>query len=339
MPRKTTYHRITSDEKLKLINKGNLRLRDDFLTYLRSLRRSDGTIKGYESDLNIVFTYMLDTMDNKDFKDLTKRDIVSIQNWLSSNGSSSARIRRIKASISSLSNYIENILADDEPEFKGYRATVRKIGNPPLQPVREKSVWTHEELKDLLDRIVANGDYEKACFAALAAYSGRRKSELCRFRVDDFAKDRLLFDGALYKSAPILTKGHKMLECYTLARHFTPYLALWMDERERLGITSEWLFPNNTDQSRQVSLSTVNSWAKSIDRISPKPFYYHGLRHFFVTHLSQEGVPDNVVVQIVGWTSSEMFNVYNDSSKDDQIGTYFKNGGIDATHKKNLSDI
>lgn len=339
MPRKTEYVKITSEEKAKLINPKNIRLKDDFLLYLRSIRRSEGTIGGYDSDLNIVFTYILDSLGNKDFKDLTKRDIVSIQNWMSSNGCSSARIRRVKAAISSLSNYIENILADDEPEFQGYRSAVKKIGNPPLQAVREKTVWSEEELQKLLGVIFNSGEYEKACFAALAAYSGRRKAELCRFKVSDFADDHLIFDGALYKSAPILTKGGKMLECYTLAKLFNPYLKAWMQERERLGVDSEWLFPDGRDATKHVPASTVNSWAKSIDRIAPKPFYYHGLRHFFVTYLSRAGIPDNVVVQIIGWTSSEMFNIYCDSSKDEQLASYFKNGEIDTSGKKGLSEI
>ena len=339
MPRKTSYNRSTSADKSKLINPNNLRLKDDFLLYLRSVKRSEGTINGYDSDLNIVFTYNLDALGNKDFKDLTKRDIISLQNWLASNGCSSARVRRIKAAVSSLSNYVENILADDEPDYKGFRSIVRKIENPPLQPVRENTVWSEEELQDVLDKLMAREEYEKACFAALAAYSGRRRAELCRFKVSDFDDARLLFDGALYKSAPILTKGGKMLECYTLARHFKPYLNAWLSRRSELGIESQWLFPNTGDPEKHIAIATVNSWARSIDRITDKPFYFHGLRHFFVTYLSREGIPDSVVVQIVGWSSSEMFNVYCDSSKDEQISAYFKNGEIDSSKKKGLADI
>lgn len=339
MPRKTNYTKITSDDKLAKLNLKNIQLKNDFLLYLRSIRRSEGTITGYDSDLNIVFTYMYDELGDKDFKDLTKRDIISIQNWMISNGCSSSRVRRVKAAISSLSNYIENILADDEPEYKGYRAIVRKIENPPLQPVREKTVWDEKELKGLLDWLLEKQDYEKACLIALAIYSGRRKAELCRFKVSDFDDDHLICDGALYKSSPVLTKGGKMLECYTLAKRFAPYLSKWMSYRKAHGIESEWLFPDHHDPSRHISASTLSSWAFSIDRYTKKPFYLHGLRHFFVTYLSREGIPDNVVVQILGWSSAEMFGIYCDTSKDEQIGNYFKDGEISASKAKDLSDI
>ena len=339
MGRKTKHNRITSDEKTKLINKNNIRLMDDFLIYLKSVNRSAGTISGYKSDLLIVFTYILDELGNKDFQKITKRDIIGIQNWMIENGNSSARVRRVKAAMSSLSNYCENILADDDPDFAGYRSIVRKIENPPLQPVREKTVWEDGELTQLLDTLVANKKFERACFVALGMYSGRRKSELCRFKVSDFSDDRLVCDGALYKSAPILTKGKKYLECYTLAKRFKPYLDLWMARREELGIESEWLFPDMSNPGECIKISTINGWTDSFSNITGKYFYVHTLRHYFVSALSRAGIPDNVIVQIVGWDSSEMFNVYNDNPKDDQIGMYFKNGDIYVPEKRDFSDL
>ena len=332
-------NKITSAEKTVLINKKNLRLKDDFLAYLKSVQRSTGTINGYDNDLLIVFTYVMENADNKDFQKLTKRDLIGLQNWLVSNGNSSARIRRIKAAISSLSNYCENILADDDPEFDGYRSIVKKIENPPLQAVRDKTVWEDSELEGLLDKLTECGQYEKACFIALGMYGGRRKAEICRFRMSDFSDERLVCDGALYKSAPILTKGGKYLECYTLAKKFKPYLDAWIAERKKKEIESVWLFPDANDLSAPIKISTLNSWANTFSRMSGRDFYAHSLRHYFVSALSRAGIPDNVVVQIIGWTSSEMFNVYNDNSKDDQIAKYFKDGDIAVPEEKTLGDI
>lgn len=339
MGRKTKMNKITSDEKTARINKKNLRLKDDFLLYLKSVQRSPGTISGYDNDLLIVFTYVMEHLDNKDFQRISKRDLIGLQNWLISNGNSSARIRRIKAAISSLSNYCENILADDDPDFDGYRSIVKKIESPPLQAVREKTVWEDEELENLLEQLMAQNQYEKACFVALGMYGGRRKAEICRFKVSDFDDDKLVCDGALYKSAPILTKGNKYLECYTLAKKFKPYFDAWMKHRKELGIESEWLFPDSKDSSSPIRISTLNSWANTFSRLSGRDFYAHSLRHYFVSALSRAGIPDNVVVQIIGWSSSEMFNIYNDNSKDDQIALYFKDGEIAAPEKKGLADI
>lgn len=339
MARKTKMNKITSAEKTALINKGNIQLKDEFLTYLRSVGRSEGTINGYDNDLLIVFTYVMEHLNNKDFAKITKRDLINLQGWLISNGNSSARIRRIKSSISSLSNYCENILADDDPDFNGYRSIVRKIENPPLQATREKTIWETEELENLLKHLVDRKKYEQACFVALGMYGGRRKAEICRFRVDDFDDSRLVCGGALYKSAPILTKGNKYLECYTLAKRFKPYFDMWMDYREEHGIESEWLFPDKDNPKDHIQITTLNSWTKTFSNITQNNFYFHSLRHYFVSDLAKEGIPDNVVVQIIGWSSADMFNIYNDNSKDDQLAQYFKDGDIFVPDKKSIADI
>lgn len=340
MPRKMQKNSITSPEKTAKINKSNMRLKDDFMSYLRSVRRSEGTIHGYDSDLLIVMTYIMEQLDNKDFAKLSKRDIIAFQNWMVSNGNSPARIRRVKAAISSLSNYIENIVADDEPELAGYRSIVRKIENPALTPVREKTVWADGELEQLLDQLMERKQFRKACFLALAAYGGRRKSELCRFRVSDFDDSRVVCNGALYKSAPILTKGSKMLECYTLKKKFDPYLKAWMDERVAQGVESEWLFPLKSDPSQHMDATTANSWANTFSAITGRDFYWHSLRHSFVSYLIRSGIPDSVVVDILGWSSMEMLKVYNDNPKDDQISMYFdESGEINTSGKKSLGDM
>lgn len=342
MPRKTKMNDLTTPELLAQVNPDNVRLKKDFLEYLRSTKHSEGTVAGYDNDLDIFFVYVLQNLDNKKFVSVTKRDLVSFQNWLiNENGNSPARVRRIKSAISSLSNYIENIL-DDEEEFRGFRTIVRRIENPALQPVREKTVWENGDLEALLDTLTESKQYEKACVLALAVYSGRRKAELCRFRVSDFDDANLVCDGALYKSAPIKTKGRgggKYINCYTLAKRFRPYFDAWMKEREALGIDSEWLFPSKDNPNKQINPTVLNSWAKTFSRMTGKDFYFHSLRHAFTTSLVRAGIPDTVIAQIVSWESNDMVKVYTDIDADEQIGMYFKDGEIAAPEPRSLSGL
>ncbi len=342
MPRKTRQNDITSPELLAQVNPDNMRLKRDFLDYLRSTQHSEGTIKGYDNDLDIFFVYCLQQLGNKKFVEVSKRDIVSFQNWLiHENGNSPSRVRRIKSAISSMSNYIEAIL-DDEEEFRNFRPIVRKIENPAMRAVREKTVWEDSDLDALLGRLSESGQHEKACVLALAMYSGRRKAELCRFRVSDFSDDNLVCDGALYKSAPIRTKGKgggKYINCYTLAKRFKPYLDAWMEQRAERGIESEWLFPSADDPSRQIGISTLNSWAATFSRMTNKDFYFHSLRHAFTTNLVRAAIPDSVIAQIVSWESNDMVKVYTDIDADEQIGMYFKDGDISVPDRKGFGEV
>ena len=342
MSRKTKINSITSHELISQINPENARLKDDFLEYLKSVQRSSGTIAGYCNDLDIFFVWVLQNARNKFFVDISKRDLVAFQNWLiNENKNSPSRVRRIKAAISSLSNFVENIL-DDEPEFRGFRSIVKKIENPALQTVREKTIWEDGELEDLLNKLIEKKAYEKACYLALAMYSGRRKSELCRFRVSDFDKDKLVCDGPLYKSAPIKTKGRgggKYIPCYTLAKKFQPYLHMWMTERKRTGIDSEWLFPLKSNPVEHIGVATANSWANTFTRLSGRDFYAHSIRHYFTTSLARAGIPDGVIQSIVSWESSDMVRLYTDIDADEQIGMYFSDGEISVPDKKGFADM
>ena len=334
---------ITSPELLAQVNGNNRELKKEFLNYLKAINRSEGTIRQYGSDLDIFFCWVLQNAGNKDFNKITKRDIIAFQGWLiNDNKNSPARVRRLKATISSLSNFCENILSDEEEDYASFRSIVRKIENPPLQPVREKTVWEEEELEELLRKLTDSGEFEKACMLALGVYSGRRKSELCRFRVSDFHEDKLVCGGALYKSDPIRTKGRgdgKIIPCYTLAKKFQPYLDNWLKEREEKKIESEWLFPDQNDPNGQIAISTLNSWANVFSRMSGRDFYWHSLRHAFTTSLAKAGIPDGVIQSIVNWESADMVRLYKDIDADEEIGMYFQDGEIRAPERKTLGDL
>ena len=334
---------ITSPELLAQVNEKNKELTTEFMNYMKAINRSEGTRSQYSNDLDIFFCWVLQNASNKEFSKITKRDIIAYQGWLiNENGNSPARVRRLKAAISSLSNFCENILSDEDPEYANFRSIVRKIENPPLQAVREKTVWEDAELEELLRKLTEAGEYEKACMLALGMYSGRRKSELCRFRASDFDNDKLVCGGALYKSDPIRTKGRgdgKIIPCYTLAKKFKPYLDLWMKQREREKIQSEWLFTDNYHWDQHIQITTMNSWANTFTRISGKDFYWHSLRHYYTTMLSKAGVPDGVIQTIVNWDSADMVRVYKDIDADDEIGMYFRDGDIVVPRQKTLGDL
>lgn len=342
VPRETKKNKITNTTLLAQINPENTRLLDDYLNYLRSIQRSEATIGVYRNDLEIAFVWALKNNKNKFFVDWTKRDIVSFQNWLINvNGNSPARIRRIKATLSSLSNYIEAVMDDEYPNF---RNIIHKIESPANQPVREKTVLSDKQINDLLTYLVERKKYEKACLVALAVCSGRRKAELTRFKVEYFDDKNLICDGALYKTnEKVKTKGRgingKQIYCYTLAKRFKPYFDMWMSYREENDIKSEWLFPLKQDPSKHISPNTLNSWANSFGKILGVDFYMHSLRHNWTTSLIRAGLPETVIKELAQWSNLEMVSVYNDCEAEEQFSNYFKNGEIDTANKKGLQGI
>lgn len=341
MGRKTKLNKVVTDDLLSCCNSKNLRLKKDFLDFLRSTMRSPGTIYNYGSDLNIFFVWLYLHCDNKYFVDVTKRDIIAFQNWLiSENENSPSRVRRIKSTLSSLENYIENILDD---EYPNYRPIVRKIEDPVNVPVREKTVLSKEQVEFLLNELVRRGREDIACCVALAAFSGRRKSELVLFKIDYFSDENVLL-GSLYKTPEkIKTKGRglgKFLHCYVLKHQFDKYLNLWMKKREQLGIKSEWLFVvKHGNVYEQATISTLNSWAQMCSRILKDNFYFHSLRHFFTTYLSDANIPDTVIQEIIGWSSGDMVKVYVDTDVDENLSKYFDENGIREVEAGKIGEL
>lgn len=343
--RTTVYNNITSEEKLAQVNEDNLELEDDFLEHLTSTDRSPNTIFQYKSALHIFWVWNLEHNKNKFFIDLTKREVSKFQNHaLNVWGWSPRRMRFVKSTMRSLENYIINILDDEYPDYK---RIWDKIENPVNEAVREQPVFTDEELEDLLSKLVESKEYMKACVLALITYGGRRKSEIPRFKVSYFDKENLICEGALYKTPEkIKTKGRgkrgKLLYCYTLAKPFQPYLDLWLEERERLGIDSEWLFPlykNEKWLNEPMNTTTIDSYAKTFSRLAGKIWIPHSGRHRCCTRFVEAGIPANIIKEIFGWSDVSLVDVYSDLEAEDTFDKYFGAEGIKKVEQKGLEDL
>lgn len=340
--RSTVYNEITSEEKMKQVNPDNLELEKDFLEYLEATDKAKNTIRQYTSNLHIIWCWSLEFNKNKPFVEFTKREITRFQNHaLNVWGWSPRRMRTVKATARSLENFIERMLDEDYPD---YRPIWNKIESPVNEAVREKSVFTMEELQPLLDKLVEEKQFMRACILALAMYSGRRKAELCRFKVSYFDKENLICGGALYKTPEkMVTKGRgsrgKLLDVYTLAKPFQPYFDMWMAERERLGIESEWLFPNQSDPKGHITIATINAMCKSFSDFLGKPWYPHSMRHSFVTTLSRQGLPNSVIKDVCGWDSVQMVDIYCDIEMSETLDMYFDENGVKPAKQTSLEDL
>lgn len=343
--RTTVYNNITSEEKLAQVNQDNIDLENDYLEYLHSVDRAPTTIYQYQQNLHVFWCWNLEFNKNKFFVDLSKREISKFQNHaLNVWGWSPRRVRTVKSTLSSLSNFIENILDD---EFEDYKPIIRKIESPTNEAVREDSILTLDEANYLLNTLVENKQYEKACFVALSMYSGKRKSELVRFKVSYFDKSNLVFNGGLYKTPEkIKTKGRgskgKMIYAYTLAKPFQPYFDLWIEERKRLNIKNDWLFPHNKDGEwldEHIPITTVDSWTKSFSKILGKHIWQHMWRHWFTSYLLDQNLPESAVQELQKWSTIDMVRVYDSRPEESKLNKYFDSDGIKQVEQKRLEDL
>ena len=340
----TVYNNIVTPEKWTKVNPENIQLGEDFLEYLQSIDRSPDTIKGYRNDLKIFWVWCLDFNGNKYFPELTKREVAKFQNYaLNTWNWGSSRMRRVKSCLSSLSNYIQDIL-DDEKEFENYKPIIRKIENPAKTARREKTVLTDEHVDGLLETLVERKEYEGACAIAIAAYSGMRHGELLQMRPDFFNDDHFVYD-SMWKTDKVRAKGHgkdglqlNKFILYGAKR----YIDLWMNERKEKGINSEWMFVTVTVNGLERiwrKRKDTSSWVKQCTEILGVDFYLHSLRHYTCTKLHRMNLPAHVIQEFFGWASSEMLQIYNDLTAEDEFGKYFTKDGVKEIKQGSLTEI
>lgn len=342
----TVYNNIVTDEKLSKCNPKNIELGEDWIEYLQSVDRSPQTLKAYRNDLNVFWTWNLDFNNNKYFPELTKREIAKFQNHaLQTWGWSSNRMRRVKSCLSSLSNYIQNVL-DDEPEFENYKPIIRKIENPVKEPVREKTIFSDEQIDFLLDTLVERKQYEMACAYAIAAYSGMRHAELLQMKVEYFDDEHFVYD-AMWKTDKVRAKGFgrkgKQISKFILYGA-KPYIDMWMKEREEKEIDSEWLFvtcsiEKEVNERVWHQRKDTSTWVKMATEILGVDVYLHAFRHYTCTKLHRLNLPSHVIQEFFAWSSADMLTIYNDLTAEDEFGKYFDKDGVKEVTQGSLTDI
>ena len=344
MGRKTVYNEVFSEEIWQKVNPENKALLDDFVAYKKSSDKSAQTIWQYYQMIRLFFCWNYEYNGDKFFVNMRKREFVKFFGHCVENfGWSPARTATVKSALSSMSNYIENVLDD---EFEDFRNIVIKIETATKQPVREKTILDPEEIDQCLHSLVQAGKYEIACYLALAVASGARKSELLRFKVDYFKDENIVY-GCLYKTPEkIKTKGRsskgKMLNKYTFVNMFKPYFDLWMKWRKENNVESDWLFVIKRDKEwGQANVANANAWCDIISKYLGRTFYSHSARHRYVTMMKESKLPDGVIVELMGWAKDSggaMCALYSDLDESQTLGDYFCEDGIRTDVKSGTVD-
>ncbi len=327
MGRSTVYNdNLTQD--WGLVSDQNKKLVRDFIKYCKSNDKSPQTIKQYEEWLKVFFCWNYKENEDMFFINLKKRDFVYYFGWCRDLGMSSNRIASLKSALSSLSSEIELLYEDVYPDFRNQLRGLEPIH---ISTVRKKTVISDEEIAKILDGLTKAGNYQEACYLALACASGSRKAELLQMKPEFFVPEREVFGGYMYCTPEVRSKGRgkqgKLIKKYVIKELFKPFFDRWMEERKRLSISTPTLFVTKKGgEYVPATISTANCIAAKISKDFGIDYYSHSSRHFFCTYLKKMELPDDVVVQIIGWsesTGSAMVGIYDDTDKTERMEKFF----------------
>lgn len=330
MSRKTFRKIITSDEHDRNINPQNIKLSKQFLRD-KGRNVSEGTVKNYESDLRIFFTWNLLHNDNKHFPFIERIEFSDFFAYASDEllwGSS--RMNRMRSCLSSFSQFIAKFFYKEFPEFRNVILEI--IESVPKEVRREKTILSDEDVDKLLSHL-KDTDAQMACFVALAVSGGARVSELLRFTVSTIRNADLAFDGLFLQTAtPIKSKGRgkagRMVRKYILKDTFTPYFEKWVDERSQI-LASKRIEDHDSlfikKNGQPATDGTMRGWVKRFSEYLEKSVYPHSFRHRCTTYLREKGIPKDLVQHLLGWKSSDMVDIYDDREISDMEWTELDN--------------
>jgi len=320
MPRKTFKKVITSPELLKQVNIENTKLMERFLKE-KNTRCSDKTIDGYFSDLNIFFVWNLLNNKNKFFPEIKKIEFADFFSFAVEELQwSSARFGRVRSALSQISEFIEKFYDEEYPHYRNI--ILKAIESMPKSPAREKTILSEKQVNDLLDFLKNTiNKPQEACLLALAISSGARISEWLRFTINIIDENNTAFDDMFLETTkPIKTKGRtktgKVQQKYLIKDIFLPYYKDWLIEREKImkknNKQHDFIFIKKDGEPAQVE--TIRSWIMKWEKFLDVDFYPHCLRHYIVTYLTRLGLGSDFIIEIMGWSSAEMYKIYNDLS-------------------------
>ena len=267
-----------------------------FVSYMRDERAmSENTISGYVTDIT-QFTEAI----NKNFKDVTMRDIEKFISAMRKKGLSVTTTNRKLASLKLFFKFlIRDGYIDNNPTLLVESGkTEKKLP----RPISEESINKISKMaKTLRDKAIIETLYG----------AGLRRSELiCLKKSDiDWTKGILHITGKGKKDRLIPLNGYAL-----------SLLKRYGDTHE-----SEWLFPSKKNKNNHLSSRRLNEiiayYAKiaNIEGVTP-----HVFRHSFGSHLFDKGMDSRVLQDLMGHESINTTTTYAKVSTSRNILEYNK---------------
>ena len=293
-PRAKRLEDIT-DEMWNQVSEEHKSITDEFLKVNSQLSKQ--TRKQYTSGLHQFFWWVHTELKDKPLYKITKRDFLKYLSYLDDKNMSSSGKGFKKASVSSLNNYIENIVADDDENYKTFRNFTKNLPSIPKNRTYNKVKITQEEYNLMMETLLKDNNYMGMAWVASAWNIGARRSELLQFKSDII--NYPIPEGQNYVlSHWIRGKGKsvdgKPLQ-YMVNLEALKYIKLWIDKR---GYEHEYIFTNRNKE--QISESWADEFcANVLSPIVGRRINVHLWKASCITNLLSKGVDIKLVSKYV----------------------------------------
>ncbi|MHB0943246.1 tyrosine-type recombinase/integrase [Paenibacillus sp. ALE1] len=257
--------------------------------------------KQYTSVIRQFGWYMVNSMNNKPFYKITKRDFLRYLSYIRDNRKmSSSAISFRKSVISSFCNHIENIIAEEDGNYKSFRNFTRGLPSIAKNRVYEKIKVTKDEYDMMMSVLEEDENWLGMAWLATAFRVGARRSEIIQFKTEilDYEvsddKNYIMTHNVRGKGKSIDGKPIQ----YMIPLDVIPHLRKWVDSR---GYDSEYIF--TTKYGNEIKAMSP-AWAddfcsNTLSDILERRVNVHIFKNSCITYLLESGKDIKIVSKFV----------------------------------------
>lgn len=315
---------VVTEEMFKGCNYESVDIITEYLQTSSNL--SAQTLKQYRSGLYQFAYYVFENLNDKPLYKITKRDFRRYMSYLTNRGLSSSALKFKKSAVSAFCKYIENVIAEEEEDFKTFRNFTTGTGDIPKNQVYNKIPVSKAEYDLIIETLLDDNNLQGAAWVATAFNVGARRSGIIQFKTEilDYQK----VEGANYVlSHPVREKGRgedgKIVE-YMIPDEALKYMRLWVENR---GYESPYIFTvKHHGEIQQMSPGWANRFCEDVlSDIVGRRINVHLFKSSCVSYLvNEKGVPLKLVSKYVAQhedvsTTDKFYLISDDTEAKKQI--------------------
>jgi len=255
---------------------------ENFLDYLHMKNSSEGTVKGYRSNLNIFFDFIktykkVRIIDNEIIENIKLTDLHAFLNYAEKELANSPATRARK--VACLQSYYNYIYKKAKIVSENVAEELDRI----KIPEKEVIYLNKEQSKKLLESVTkANRNYIRdLCVLTIFLNTGLRLSELQGLRIDMIKGDQLIIIGKGMKKREVFLND----ECLNSINNY-------LENRDEYDVSDEdkkYLFLSI--KKRRMAKNSIETMVKKYLKMSGfgEEYHTHTLRASFCTNVYNSG--------------------------------------------------
>lgn len=264
-----------------------------FVDYLKEEGKSEGTIKGYESDVKMFLVFY-----NKELRNLKHDDINGFRDFL--------RVERQykTSSINRKLIGLKQFLSFLNERFElGISTKVRQERVQKKYTLKDDELLTIKDYEKITAVVNETGDLKtKAMFEAMYD-TGMRVSEMLQLRIDHVKTRKPVIED-------IKGKGNKYREIYPSEELYDTLEAYLKVRKQPYSSTTKLLFVGERGPStRHAVHAQVKKYAEKAG-VDAKKAHAHNFRHLFGKELARLGFTIDEIASLMGHSSIETTRIY-----------------------------